>query len=75
MYSLHFTIRERNLIYSSCTLVTKFNSSAIILVVINIQNMMLSTDQAWTERCSAGFSVSVEAHSEQEVVLAHSSWL
>ena len=50
MYSLHFTIRERNLIHSSCTLVTEFNSSAIIPAITDIQNMMLLTDQAWTQR-------------------------
>ena len=49
MYSLHFTIRERNLIHSSCTLVMEFNSSAIIPAIIHIQNLMFSTDEAWTQ--------------------------
>ena len=54
----------------------EFNSSAIIPAIIHIQKCILLTGQAWTERCSAGFSVSVETHFEQqEVVLGHCSWL
>ena len=72
MCSWHFTIREKS--YSLSILVTEFNSSAIVLAIIHNQNMMPLTGQAWTERCSAGFSVFVEAHSEQqEVVLVHCS--
>ena len=51
----------------SLRIVTEFNSSAIILAIIHIQNMMLLTYQAWTERRSAVFSFSVEAHSEQQL--------
>ena len=75
MCSWHFTIRERNLIHSLCILVTEFNSSAIILAIIHIQNMML-----WQVRLGlrdlllTGFSVSVEAH-HSEVVLVHCSWV
>ena len=66
---------KKNLIHSLCILVTKFNSSAIIPAIIHIQNMLL-TGQAWTERCSAGFSVSVESHSEQQaVILVDRSWV
>ena len=77
MCSWHFTIRERDLIHSLCILVTEFKSSAIIPAIIHIQNMALLIGQAWTERCSAVFfSVSVEAHSEQEEdVLVHCSWV
>ena len=51
----------------SLCIVTEFNSSAIILAIIHIQNMTLLTHQAWTERRSAAFSFSVEAHSEQQL--------
>ena len=58
--------------------VTGFNSSTIIPAIIHIQNMMLlaQVGLGLTRRCSAGFSLSVEAHSEQQkVVLVYCSWV
>ena len=77
MCSWHFTIREKKsytfIVYSCHRIQFQCNHTSHHLH----PEMMLLTCQAWTERCSAGFSVAVEAYSEQqEVVLGHCScWL